>query len=66
MAKLNAHRLFCGTLVLLIVDVIWVGSSELTEVSSTFLFVIINYMFTSKLYFKKEDTSLYVNECIIF
>ncbi|KAG8178495.1 hypothetical protein JTE90_023423 [Oedothorax gibbosus] len=31
MAKLNAHRLFCGTLVLLIVDVIWVGSSELTE-----------------------------------
>lgn len=32
MAKLNnAHRLVCGILVLLVVDVIWVASSELTE-----------------------------------
>ncbi|KFM66311.1 hypothetical protein X975_05569, partial [Stegodyphus mimosarum] len=32
MAKLNnAHRLVCGTLVLLLVDVIWVASSELTK-----------------------------------
>lgn len=32
MAKLNnAHRLVCGILILLVVDVIWVASSELTE-----------------------------------
>ncbi|XP_054708553.1 solute carrier family 35 member F5-like [Uloborus diversus] len=32
MAKLNnANRLMCGTLVLLIVDIIWVASSELTK-----------------------------------
>lgn len=33
MAKLNnAHRLVCGILILLIVDIIWVASSELSEV----------------------------------
>lgn len=32
MAKLNnAHRLICGTIILLVVDVIWVASSELTK-----------------------------------
>ncbi|GFT94442.1 solute carrier family 35 member F5 [Nephila pilipes] len=44
MAKLTAHRLLCGTLVLLIVDVIWVASSELTE-------YIFNYENFSKPFF---------------
>lgn len=41
------RRLLLGIVVLLLVDVLWVGSSELTDVRTDFLLIITNLLLDS-------------------
>lgn len=50
----KSQRLILGLMILLLVDVIWVSSSELTKVNIRFIFTIIlyyNFLFNNLFFF---------------